>query len=273
VKLGFTTLGCPEWPIEEIPRRAKAYGFDGVELRVADDGLHLKPGASADEVRRVADLFGEAGVPVFALCGYASYASADPKQVRANQDLTRRLIGIAAALGAKAVRSYGGKVEPPGDRAGAAGRIAAALKPLAKEAADRGVTVAIETHTAWSRGADLAPILDAVDSPGAGAVFDMNNSFADAGEWRDTYQRIRRRIAYCHVKDDYCGADGKRRHVLLGAGDLPLGEILAQLKRDGFAGYLSYEWEKRWEPHLAPPEEVFPHYVHKVRRVWDAARV
>jgi sugar phosphate isomerase/epimerase len=34
VKLGFTTLGCPEWTIEEVARNAASLGFDGVELRV-----------------------------------------------------------------------------------------------------------------------------------------------------------------------------------------------------------------------------------------------
>jgi sugar phosphate isomerase/epimerase len=284
MKLAFTTLGCPEWRIEDIPGRAKAYGFDGVELRVADDGVHLRPDASADEVKRVADRFAGAGVPIFALCGYASYSSAERKQVQANQALTRRLIEIAAGLGARAVRSYGGKFEKTQDRAAVAARIAAALRPLADEAHGRGVTIALETHSWWARGDDMAAIIEQVGRPGSagakpgsagakpgvGVLFDVNNTFADTGEWRQTYQRIRPHIVYCHLKDGYKGADGRGHHVMLGAGDLPLQEVLAQLKGDGFAGYLSFEWEKRWEPALAPPEEVFPQYVHKVRRVWDA---
>jgi sugar phosphate isomerase/epimerase len=267
MKLGFSTLGCPEWTLEQIARNAAACGFDGVELRVAEDGLHLRPDASADELRRVREVFSRAGASIFALSAYTSYASADGRQVRANQDLTRRLMALGAALGAGAVRCYGGKPEGE-ERSAVAARIAAALRPLAKEAADGGIVLALETHTVWSRGADLMQIVGAVDSPGLGVVFDLNNTFADTGEWRETYRLIRPRIAYCHVKDDYVGIDGKRHHVMLGAGDLPLGEMLGQLKRDGFAGYLSYEWEKRWEPELAPPEQVFPHYVHKVRSVW-----
>lgn len=270
MKLAFTTLGCPEWRIEDIPGRAKACGFDGVELRVADDGVHLRPDASADEVKRVADRFAGAGVPVFALCGYASYSSAEEKQVQANQALTRRLIAMAAGLGAQAVRSYGGKFEKTQDRAAVAARIAAALRPLAGDAHDRGVTLALETHSYWARGRDMAAIIEQVGAPGVGVLFDVNNTFADTGEWRETYRRIRPHIVYCHLKDGYKGADGRGHHVMLGAGDLPLRDVLAQLKGDGFAGYLSFEWEKRWEPALAPPEEVFPQYVHKVRRTWDA---
>jgi len=268
MKLGFTTLGCPEWTLEQVAANAAACGFDGVELRVADDGLHLRPDATGDEARRVRELFDRAGVPVFALCAYASFSSPDPAALRGNCELTRRLIALAGTLGAGAIRCYGGKFADE-ERHAVAARAAAALKPLAAEAADRGVAIALETHSYWARGADMMEIVGAVDSPGLGVVFDVNNTFAGTGEWQETYRLIRPRIAYCHLKDDYRGADGRRHHVMLGAGDLPLADVLGRLKRDGFAGFLSFEWEKRWEPRLAPPEEVFPQYVHKVRSVWN----
>jgi sugar phosphate isomerase/epimerase len=268
MKLGFTTLGCPEWKLEEIAPRAKVLGFDGVELRVADDGLHLKPSASNEELLRTKALFDEAGMPIFALCAYGTYSSADPAHIAANSELTRKLIAIASVLGAKAIRCYGGKFENEPVSA-VASRIGKLLRPLAKEAADKGVTIAIETHTFWARGADVLQIMQQVDSPGVGVLFDVNNTFTATGEWRQTYRLIRDYISYCHLKDDYVRANGKRAHVMLGAGDLPLAEVLAQLKQDGFAGYLSFEWERRWEPDLAPAEQVFPQYVRKVRRTWE----
>jgi sugar phosphate isomerase/epimerase len=268
MKLGFTTLGCPEWKIEEIAPKARSMGYEGVEIRVAGDGLHLKHTASADELRRVKAMFDEAGMPIFALCGYPSFAAAIDKEVQMNNDMARALIAMARALGAKAIRCYGGKFENE-DVQTVAARAAKMLRPLAKEAADNGVCIALETHTCWARGSDMMRIIEQVDSPGVGVLFDVNNTFVETGEWIESYRVVRQRICYCHLKDDYA-LNGKRMHVPPGAGDLPLADVLAQLKRDNYAGYLSFEWERRWEPELAPADQALPQYVHKIRKVWDS---
>jgi sugar phosphate isomerase/epimerase len=271
MKLGFTTLGCPEWKLEEVARNARAYGFDGVELRVADDKIHLSPDASAGDLARVAGVFREAGVPVYALAGYATFASLQAEKIQGNQKLARKLLAVAAALGARFVRVYGGRGEKTRSRAEAAASIAAALEPVAREAADRGVTFAIETHDDWCAGDDVMRIIESVGGPGVGVLFDIHNTYAETGEWRQTYERVRPRLCYFHVKDAYKSPDGRWHNVMLGAGHLPLADVFARLKRDGFDGYLSLEWEKRWEPALAPPEEAFPQYVYKVRSAWDRA--
>ena len=33
MKLGFSTLGCPDWPYATIVAKAREYGFDGFEIR------------------------------------------------------------------------------------------------------------------------------------------------------------------------------------------------------------------------------------------------
>ena len=37
VKLGFTTLACPDWTLEQAVTAAAEYGYDGIELRLIDD--------------------------------------------------------------------------------------------------------------------------------------------------------------------------------------------------------------------------------------------
>ena len=270
MKLSFSTLGCPDWTLEQIAEGAAQCGYDGVELRVADDGIHLAPGAAPEAVTRAAEAFAAAGVPVISLAGYASFSSPDAEVVRANQDLARRLIGLAERLGARWVRIYGGAVKAPDSPDAAAGRIAAALKPLADEAAARGVALAAETHDSWCDGAKLMEIVGRVASPGLGVVYDVYNTFAATGEWRRTYEQVKQHVCYWHVKDGYRAADGSGQHIFLGAGDLPIHDILARLKADGFDGFLSFEWEKRWCPHLEAPERVLPQYAHKMRALWDA---
>jgi hypothetical protein len=43
-----------------------------------------------------------------------------------------------------------------------------------------------------------------------------------------------------------------------------LHNALRFLHKSGYSGYLSFEWEKKWEPALEEPEIAFPHYVKYV---------
>src|SRR3954469_13410699 len=104
MKLSFSTLGCPDWSLEQIADQARALGYDGVELRTHADGNHLSPDASPEELARVAKLFRDRGVPVMSIKGYSRFAFTDPAEVQRNQALLRKLVGVAVALGARFVR-------------------------------------------------------------------------------------------------------------------------------------------------------------------------
>lgn len=41
MKIGVTTLGCPNWTLDEILTRLPAYGYAGVELRGLGPDLDL----------------------------------------------------------------------------------------------------------------------------------------------------------------------------------------------------------------------------------------
>ena len=86
--------------------------------------------------------------------------------------------------------------------------------------------------------------------------------------WDVTYKKVRKHICYCHVKDGYGLPGGKHSYTMIGAGDLPMQKIVQRFKKDGYDGYFSFEWEKKWIPELEPPERVFPHYPHKMKALW-----
>jgi sugar phosphate isomerase/epimerase len=75
-----------------------------------------------------------------------------------------------------------------------------------------------------------------------------------------TFGAIRGHIAHVHFKDA-ARENGKVHSKLPGTGQVDLHQALALLHGSGYKGYLSFEWEKKWEPGLADPEVAFPHYV------------
>ncbi|MBI3829379.1 MAG: sugar phosphate isomerase/epimerase [Planctomycetes bacterium] len=272
MKTSFSTLGCPDWNLEQIAQNAVALGYDGVELRTHTDGNHFHPDASLAEAQRTGEMFHAKGVPVMSIKGYTRFAFTDANEVAQNQALMRKLIGVAEAMKAPHIRTFAGQVPQGATFDAMVETVGKALKPLAKEAADKGITIALETHDDWCAGASVMRLIDIAGSKGFGIVYDIFNAFHSGAEsWDQTYEQVKEHICYCHLKDGYQGPDGKNHYVLVGAGDLPVQEILARFKADGYKGYFSFEWEKKWHPEIEPPERAFPHFPHKVHALWDAA--
>jgi sugar phosphate isomerase/epimerase len=270
MKLSFTTLGCPDWSLEQIASNGKAYGFEGVELRTHDDKNHFSPDASAEEARTTAQMFRDKGVPVFSVMGYTRFAHQDQAEVAKNQALMRKLIGIAEAMGAPYIRTFAGKLPAGAKLDPMLDQVVKALKPLADEAANRGVTIGIETHDDWCAGDVNIRLVNGINNKkGFGVIYDVANAINSGEEWTKTYEKIKPHIVYCHAKDDYKNAEGKRVYVPFGAGTMPWFTILQTLKRDGYKSYFSFEWEKKWHPELDAPERVFPAYVQKMRAMWN----
>jgi fatty-acyl-CoA synthase len=52
---------------------------------------------------------------------------------------------------------------------------------------------------------------------------------------------------------------------LLGTGTVPVPAILRALAARGYRGWLAVEWEKKWQPQIAAPEEALPQYAQTLR--------
>ena len=272
MKLSFTTLGCPDWTLDQIATQGKALGYDGIELRTAPDKRHISPDATNAELAAAARTFAKARIPVMSIMGYCRFAFTDPAEVAANQALMRKLFRVAKALKAPFIRTFAGQIPKGANKDAITEVVANAIAPLAREAADQGITIGLETHDDWCEGKRVLNVVKRVNSKGFGIVYDIFNAFTGGPEpWHVTYESIKKHIVYCHLKDGYRRPDGSHAYVLLGAGDLPIRELLGRFKRDKYKGYFSFEWEKMWHKDLENPERAFPHFPHKVRALWKVA--
>jgi sugar phosphate isomerase/epimerase len=58
-------------------------------------------------------------------------------------------------------------------------------------------------------------------------------------------------------------------YVLFGGGELPAEECARLLKKSGYDGWLSLEWEKMWHPAIEVPEVALPLFAAKMRALWE----
>jgi sugar phosphate isomerase/epimerase len=266
MKLAFSTLGCPDWSVEQIAEFAGAQGFDGVELRTNDDGNHFSPDASVEEAAKVRELFESQGTRVCSLMAYTRFGSTDAAELAVNREKLLKILDLAKAIGAGFVRTFAGEFGETKTKEQAISEAAEYLAPCAARAREIGVELGVETHDDWCDAANIKALQAAVGGGGLGCVWDFANAVGRTSKSiPEQYAELKGSIVYCHVKDTVKGDDGKSRYVPVGSGDMPIKEVVETLKADGQDLFLSFEHEKKWHPELPDPEEAFPAYIEYMR--------
>lgn len=65
--------------------------------------------------------------------------------------------------------------------------------------------------------------------------------------------------------------NGVLHYKMVGYGDLPISDCFRMLKNNGYDGFISLEWTKRWNMELEDAGIVFSHFAYAVRRLWEKA--
>ena len=264
MKLSFATLGCPKWTLEQIAANAKAMGFDGVELRGAP-GEHIGPEETPAERARIRKLFESHGIRIAAIMGYSSFTIDDPVKLKESIRLAQCFLETARDIGCPTLRLFGGVFSKQLDEQANMARAAEGVRRVAGHAERTGVSIALETHDNWTKGERLKALLDSAASPRVGACWDVANGYF--GEPPEaTCAAIGDRLVHVHFKDAAM-VDGKIQSKLPGTGQLDLKKVLSLIIGTGYDRYLSFEWEKKWEPNLEEPEIAFPCYIKLTRKL------
>lgn len=264
MKLAFTTLGCPAWDMATIISRAVAYGYDGVDFRGCQSALNVyELPAFTTDVKDTAQRFADAGLALPCFSSSVSVYTRDNGELEKRIRELRAYAALCAHFGTRFIRIFGGAIgDTPRDQA--IDVFVANLAPMLAVAKDHGVTLLLETHDDWTECGPIRRIIDAANSPQLGVLWDVHHPYRVAGESPDqTWASLGRWIANTHWKDSALDPAEKSgyRLCLMGEGDIPLKEIFACLKKNGYDGWLTLEWEKRWHAGLAEPEVAFPQFI------------
>jgi sugar phosphate isomerase/epimerase len=270
MKLTYTSLACPSWTIEEAVRATESYGYAAIEWRLAD-GAIIEPDVSADIRRRLREVPAAHGIEVACLDSSCRVVQAEPQERAATIEAGRRMLDLAAEIGAPFLRVFGGELPANTTRTSLLGSAAEVLHALGSYGAERDVTVILETHDAWTNSEDVQALLQAAAFPAIKVLWDTHHTYRFGEAPAQTLALLGDAIAYAHIKDSRLSVSDPRAwtYCLLGEGDVPLREICEALKKRGYAGYLSLEWEKKWHPEIAEPEIALPQAVAYLRSLLE----
>lgn len=278
-KIAGHTMGTPERTVPEAIKMFGEIGLEGAEIVVQDDYLSGIPYNASEEIlAEVKKASEDAGVEIVCLTPYYSRYNNLDDSVRAETIAgLKKVIDYAEYLGAKYIRIYGGEFmageeDPDGEKRR---RLVAAMKECGDYAAKADVCLVIENHfnTMCVSAEQTVDMLKEIDHPNVGALYDQPNLIFIGGESYEKAIPIQKGyIRHVHAKDlkfkeqevkfaASCVShptDDERNVVskLIGEGITQWPEILKMLKEDGYDGWLSLEYERRWFPDQLPDASI-----------------
>lgn len=263
IKFSGHTMGAPGRDIYEVIPLFKRIGYDGIEVRVAENGQIDSETVTDAEAKKIDAAARAEGMEFSCLTSYyqnfASYEARE--QVIAN---LKRVVQLAQILRCPLVRVYGG-VEaftlPNMWFNDVWTRTASGIREVAEYAAGYGIRICIETHISSLTMSvrDTVRLVQDVNMANVGILLDY--AWVELAGVETGAEAIRRAAPYIfhvHIKDWTLESrlPLKKKSRLMGEGTVRWGEALAELKRIGYTGYVSDEYEKYWYPDDLPEPEI-----------------
>ena len=265
MKIAFSTLGCPGWSWSETVVSAKDLGYDGIELRGLEQQMYLPKATllTGNHLQATKEHLKKSNLQLSCLASACYLHDSDfEAKLQEGEDY----IDLAAKLGVPFVRVLGDAGPDPGINPYPRPQVKEGLQILGKSARSKGVTVLIETNGHLADSRLLADLLEDVNEPGVGILWDIHHPYRFFNEQPETTAaRLGKAIKYIHMKDSK-SEKGKIKYCILGAGDLPVRKILEVLLNQNYNSWLSLEWVKKWNPDLEEPGIVFPHFITAIQR-------
>lgn len=272
------TMGTPEYTVCEAIELLHKMGADGVEIVVQDDYKSGLPTHCSREIlEQVKQCAQDNHIQIICLTPYNSYFNSLDEEVRQKElAAIEDVIGYCDFLGAKYIRIYGGNLVA-GDTEKLEERwakLVESLRYLGDKAAEKGVTLVVENHfnTMAVSANQSAKLMEDVNHPAVRILYDQANlAFTGNEDYVQAIQTQQQYVAYMHVKDlvfkegvaftssDVAHPKEEERNVytrIVGEGVLPWPEILRAVKEQGYDGWLSLEYERRWHPDDIPDASI-----------------
>ncbi len=248
MNFAFMSFSCPELSLRELLDLAESLGYDAVEPRLQDGHGHgIEFDCTPEQRAEIRATFDTS--PIDLCCIAVSCSYADPPTCEQHVNDTHLAIDLAGDLDCKRLRVFGGHNSVSLSREAAIDQCAGALSSVSDHAAERGVTICLETHDDWRDPAHVATLMQQVNHPNIAVNWDiMHPIMAEACSMEEACETLKPWIRHVHVHDGTREGPYGLTLVPIGEGIVDHGAALKCLKDMNYDGYISGEWIS-WEPY------------------------
>jgi sugar phosphate isomerase/epimerase len=271
MRLGFSTLCCPDWPLDRIIAAAVEHGIGGIELRGLGEEIDVtRLLAFSVSLDQTLATLRSSGIQVPCVSTSVTLVCPAGPRWQAMLEECQRSAELAAAMGTPLVRIFGGTAtgDLTDDEAMALAR--RRIRQIVKLCRPLHCRPVVETHDAWSTSSRMLELLDGLDSDVVGISWNVEHSFRAGQSPRELVRNLGSYLAHVHLKDSL--ANGRpSTPTLLGDGEIPLEDSLQALRSSAYHGWVCLETDKRWQPEAPSPQESIPQFAAFMRRWIDSA--
>lgn len=271
MKLSFSTLSFDEFGFEDFAKICKEYGYDGIEIRMGSGiGVLTHTPEELAEYKKILDEYGVVVTDLGTSVCIRDYS----EELLEN---FKKHLPMAKALGAKGMRVFMGTFKSyryqPNNPLNYDGCVKF-LQAACDAAAEYGVSVYIETHNEFAAGKELMRLIGDVDRDNCKALWDIMHPLEEDETPEESMQYFGDKCAHIHIKDGTTDPDPEAISYVygpIGEGELPIAEIVGVLKKAGYDGFYSLEWEENWRQSLKDialdHREVLAHYAKYMKEI------
>ena len=244
MKLGFSTWGTPEVPIEDALAYLDGLGYDGVELTVIPGYTTELKFLDRMERRRIKDLYHRHNLDLPAIAAHTTFLESEASSHKANMERLEAAIDLAVDLSSESA--------PPAINTTPGGRpdewetvrhlLVDRIGSLVRHAASRGVTLALEPHVGASvnNPGRILWLLEQIDSPYLKINFDISHFDVVGISIEEAVPQLAPHTVHTHVKDQR-GQHPDFEFLIPGEGTFDYVRYLRAMQETGYTGYITVE--------------------------------
>lgn len=256
----FSTVACPDWPLDRIAEQARAWGFVGVEMRTflsASTRIACDP--SQTDPAKTRRMMRHAGLGIESLATGVRFDEPSSPPIighlfgRAELcvDEAKSAVDLGIMLECPLVRVFGFEIVGAERRSAVITRIADRIRLAADHCRNSGVRLAVENGGSFSSAVHLSDLLDAVNHPLVAASYSIPVAISTGEDPREGINVLGERLVIARVKDMREGVP-----CALGEGEFDCRPGVEALGEQGFRGAVVFEHDRLWFADAPAPDEV-----------------
>lgn len=240
LKVGMFTSGYQRNPLEHCFMDAKEYGYDYIELWGGRPHAYA-PDLKAGDINEVRRLIEKYEMPVL---GYTPEHNAYPYNYMIGSEAQRRdavdylklSLEMAKAMGAEFVLTSPANGGYLATYDQLWGRLEKNIQELGDYAAKLEIKLVVEALTPYesnffTRANDLVELFRRVDNPYVVGMCDIVPPFVQHESIMAYFDKLGNKMDHMHIID---GENGSDTHMIPGEGNIPIKEMLYEMKRIGY---------------------------------------
>ncbi len=238
-----------KWSTDRLVQEMQACGAEGVDFHARMVG---EPEAALAQMQAT---MAKCPLPLSSLSLSSDFNKPTAEALKAEVDGVTRWLDVAIKLGSPICRIFGGYCSLP-DRLNPAAKAVAwqrmidGVAAVTKEAAKRGIVLALENHGGLPcTGEEQVKAIETINSPHLRATIDVGNYMGGGQEGHVGTAIAAKYCAYVHLKDNKKVPDPARpwgwnvESCVVGEGCVDLAACIESVRKAGYNGFVGLEYE------------------------------